>query len=360
MKTSLTKLKSSFALSLVLFATAGLAKPVAQVIDVKGQVFALGLDGSTKTLKNNDHIEDKSEIMVGEDGQVTLNDYFDATYHLIQGSHLKFFNKSVQLKKGKAWIQSLNSRHPLSLTTGNGHVAFWKGEFIATFDQPTSKTQILVVNGEVEVSNILDKNMKYNLPAGTFTMVDPEVENGVPRAPTKVGLNSLQTALAEFKSLPQKLQSPTSEESAPQAQTQTRAIASVEELPETTPGEVKKGEIVFMSNGQMVSRVPASATGAAHQYLRKKISKKKASPLTNAPNAFYGLTPEVAAVNTSNLDSDRQPASIDKKVSIDMPKKVASDTSIDQEFAETLRLNQDSQPKHTKELENLIHDLKSY
>jgi hypothetical protein len=43
-----------------------------------------------------------------------------------------------------------------------------------------------------------------------------------------------------------------------------------------------------------------------------------------------------------------------------MPKKIASDTSIDREFAETLRLNQDSQPKHTKELENLIQDLKSY
>jgi hypothetical protein len=208
--------------------------------------------------------------------------------------------------------------------------------------------------------DMIFSNVKYNLPAGTFTMVDPEVENGIPRAPTKVGLNSLQTALTEFKSLPQKLQSPTIEEVAPQVQTQTRAIASVEELPETTPGEVKKGEIVFMSNGQMVSRVPASAAGVAHQYLRKKISKKKAFPLTNAPIAFYGFAPEVAAVNTSNLDTHRQPASLDKKVSIDMPKKVASDTIIDQEFAETFRLNQDSQPKHTKELENLIHDLKSY
>jgi len=360
MKTSLTKLKSSLALSCLLLSFGVLAKPVAQVIEVKGQVFAVGVDGSTKTLKANDHLEDQSEIMVGEDGQITLNDYYDATYHLIHGSHLKFFNKSVQLKKGKAWIQSLNARHPLSLTTANGHVAFWKGEFITTFEQASAKTQVLVVNGEVEVSNILDKDMKYNLAAGTFTLVDPEIENGIPRAPTKVGLNSLHTALSEFKTLPQKLQSTTPSEGIAVTEAPSRSIASVPTEASTPVVESKKGEILFMTNGKMAQRVPASASGIAHQYLKKKISKNHHIKLTSAPIAFYGMAPEVSVIKAPNLDSDRQPASLERKTSLEMPKKVASEVSMDQEFAETLRINQDSQPKHTKELENLIHDLKSY
>ncbi len=153
MKTSLTKLKSSLVFALTLVAASAWAKPVAQVVEVKGQVFVVTSDGHTKSLKANDHIEDKSEVMVGEDGNITLNDYYDATYHLIEGSHIKFFNKSVQLKKGKTWIQSLNARHPLVLTTANGNVDYWKGEFITTFDHTSSKTQVLVVNGDVEVSN---------------------------------------------------------------------------------------------------------------------------------------------------------------------------------------------------------------
>ncbi len=349
MKTSLTKLKSSLFFSLLVFGVTAFAKPVAQVTEVKGQVFAVSPDGTTKTLKLNDHVEEKTEIMVVEDASITLNDYFDATYHLVTGSHLKFFNKSVQLKKGKAWIQSLNSRHPLGLVTANGMVDYWKGEFIVTFDQASSKTQVLVVNGEVEVSNVLDRNMKYTLTGGTFTMIDPDVENGVPRAPTKVGLNSLNSAMAEFKSLPEKLQSPVMD-SAP-----SRAIASDEEASSPSGAEIQKGEIVFLKDGQPISRRPASVLGSAHKYFKKKIfhKKVKSSPV---PIHFYGFTPTLS----QSKDVPRTPASIIKTPVLEAPKKIASEVTVDPEFTETLRKNQDSQPKHTKELENLIHDLQSY
>ena len=343
MKTSITKLKSSLLLSLTFFAAAAWSKPVAQVIEVKGQVFVITAEGTTKSLKVNDHLEEKSEVMVGEDGDVTLNDYYDATYHMTQGSHLKFFNKSVQLKRGKTWVQSLNARHPLVLTTANGHVDFWKGEFITTFDQNTSKTQILVVNGEVEVSNVLDKNVKQNVAAGTFTMLDPESENGLPRAPTRVGLASLNSALAEFKGLPEKMR-----EETPVA----RNIASVAEV--TTPVVAKKGEIVFMTNGQETKRFPASVTGGAHKYFKKKVSHKKSS-LSMAPIRFYGMVQEAVATPVP-----RAPASVAPVKMFTPPKKVAGELNIDSEFSHSLRMEQGSQPNNSKELENLIQDLKSY
>ncbi len=341
MKTFHTKLKSSFFLSLTFLAATAWAKPVAQVVEVKGQVFVVTADGKTKTLKVNDHLEDKSEVMVGEDGDITLNDYYDATYHMIEGSHLKFFNKSVQLKKGKAWVQSLNARHPLVLTTANGHVDFWKGEFITTFDHTSSKTQVLVVNGDVEVSNVLDKNMKYTVSAGTFTTLDPESENGLPRTPTKVGLASLNNSLAAFKALPQKIK-----EEAPAL----RSIASVSEVSDSP----KKGEIVFMTNGKVANRVPASVVGGAHKYFTKKVSHKK-QPVSSVPIRFYGVMAKPAAEI-----APRQPASVKPFISHAVPQKVGTDLNVDSEFNHSLRIEKASQPNHTKDLDNLIQDLKSF
>ena len=338
MKTSRTKLKSSILLALTLISLSALAKPVAQVIEVRGQVFVMTANGKTKSLKANDHLEEKSEIIVGEDGSVTLNDYYDATYHLIEGAHLKFFNQSVQLKKGKTWIQSLNARHPLVLTTANGYVDFLKGEFITTFDQSTSKTQVLVVSGEVEVSNVLEKNMKYTVTAGTFTMIDPESESGLPRSPTKVGLSSLNSSLAEFKALP---------ESYKEAIPATRSIASVAET-------VTKGEIVFMSHGKVKDRVPASAAGSAHKYFKKKVKVSKQLS-TVVPVRFYGVTQmEVVKI------TPREPASVKPLKTPVMPQKIGADLNIDSEFSDSLRSSKASQPNYPKDLDNLIQDLKSY
>ena len=348
MKTSITKLKSSLILSLTLGVTVAWAKPVAQVIEVKGQVFVVSPDGKTRSVKVNDHLEEKSEVMVGEDGNITVNDYYDATYHMTNGSHVKFFNKSVQLKKGKTWIQSLSSRHPLVLTTANGHVDFWKGEFITTFDQSNSKTQVLVVNGEVEVSNVLNKDMKYSVTAGTFTMIDPETEDGLPRTPTKVGLTSLNSALADFKALPEKLKEPAPESAPNAAPTAARNIASVEEI-----AAPKKGEIVFMTNGKLKSRVPASASGA-HHYFKKKVAAKNPQ-FAAAPIRFYGVNAAPVAIV-----APRNPASVKPLEVRAVPKKIGSELNIDAEFSDSLRLEKASQPKHSKELENLIQDLKSY
>lgn len=340
MKTFLTRSKSSiFLLALVTVAAHAETKPVAQVTGIQGTVFVVTPDGATKTLKNNDHIELKSDIMVDEGSSITLNDYYDATYSLAGGSHVKFFDKSVQLKRGKTWIQSQSARHPLNLTTANGQVNFWKGEFISTFDQATSRSQFLVVNGEVEVSNILDQNMKYSVPAGSFTLVDPEVENGSPRAPTKVGLSSLNSALAEFKAIPMKKETATPE----------RSVASVEEKKEPVPEITvpKKGEIIFMKSG----RLPASVESSAHAYFKKKVSWKK-DELASAPIKFYGVhKTEVKA------EAPRVPASV---APVQMPKKEAPVIKIDPEFTDTLKKQEREQPKHPKELDRLIEDLKSY
>lgn len=335
MKTSLTKLKSSLIVVLALTALPLMAKPVAQVSEISGQVFMITPEGNTSTLRLNDHIDEKSEIMVEEGATVTLNDYYDATYHLVGGTHLKLFNKSVQLKRGKTWIQSLSPRHSLALTTANGHVDFWKGEFITTFDQLTSRSQILVVNGDVEVSNVLDRNMKYTISAGSFSTIDPEIEGGLPRSPTKVGLASLNSALSEFKKLPQGLRN----------EGPSRVIASVNEAPE----QVKKGRIIFIST----NRLPASVAGKAHSFYKKSVAKKaKRSDLAHAPIRFYGV-----ATNEEAAAVPRKPASIARP---EVTRSTSSDLNLDPEFSQSLKKEVTQQPKYSKELESLIKDLKSF
>lgn len=339
MKTSLTKLSSSFILFTLSFGA--LAKPVAQVTEVNGTVFVVSPDGKTTSLKKNQHIEEKSEIMVEDGASITLNDYFDATYHLAGGSHLKFFNMSVQLKNGKAWIQSSVGKNPLALTTANGNASFGKGEFITTFNQTSSRSQFLVVNGDVEVSNVLDQNMKYVVSGGTFTTIDPDVENGNPRAPTSVGPNSLNAALADFKKLPNAI---VKAEPVP-----ARTIASVEEAP-------KKGEIVFITS----NRLPASIT---EKYF-KKITAKKVAPLaapsltaTPVPIKIYGTSYKPAEPVIA--PSIRTPASVPAPA-VNMPKKATPAFENDPEFGSSLKKHADEQPKYSKELESLIHELKSY
>ncbi len=344
MKTSQLKLKSS--LVLVSFVSLSVwAKPVAQVTSVTGQVFVVTPAGATELLKSNAHIEDKSEIMVEEGASITVNDYYDSTYHLASGTHLKFFDKSVQLKRGKTWIQSQNSRHPLSLTTANGSADYWKSEFIAIFDQSNSRSQFLVVNGDVEVSNVLDRDMKYTVSAGHFTLVDPEVENGLPRVPTKVGLTSLNSALAEFKELPAK---------APEAAPVARAIASVEEV-KPAP---KKGEIMFISsNGELMKRLPASVSpkSSVKKVTPKAVISPVPSHLTTAPIKFYGTSWKPVVTEQA-----RVPASVAPLVQLVAVQKRVTAIKIDQEFGDSLKKEEAAQPQYSNELKSLIDDLKSY
>lgn len=357
MKTSQSKLKSSLIL-LSLCSFSAWAKPVGLVTEVKGQAFIVNTNGATEILKSKAQLEEKTEIMVEEGGSVTVNDYYDATYHLTGGTHLKFFDKSVQLKKGKAWIQSQNSRHPLSLTTANGNADFWKSEFIATFEQGTSRSQFLVVNGEVEVSNVLARDIKYNVTAGTFSIVDPEVDNGTPRAPTKVGMTSLNEALAEFKQLPSKMKETTP---APAA----RGIASVEE--EKSP--VKKGEIIYFTNGELMNRLPASVTQKMEKkkiVVLKSVKTIQPSELTAAPIKFYGTSwkePAVAAAKEVIKEEkiiERTPASFTPAAAPSVPQAKLNNLKIDQEFGDSLKKQQGEQPQYSNELKSLIDDLKSY
>lgn len=334
MKTFLTRLSSSI---LVLgFPLAVWAKPVAIVTEITGTVIKVTKEGRSSSLKNNEHLEEMTELLLEEDASVKISDYYDTSYHLAGGSQLKIFDKTVQLKKGKAWIQSTNSRHPLALTTANGLISFNKSEFIASYDQSTSRSQVLVMNGTVDVANILNKNLKYSVEAGSFTMIDPDKESGLPRIPTRVGESSLNSAIAEFKSIPKEIK----ENKAP-----SRAIASVQEN-----SVAKKGEILFISS--VSKRAPASVAPVEVP----KAQPKKITPAPVVPIRFYGF----AYVEPEEVIIERAPASVSGLNALIEAKAREPLMKKNTEFEGTLKTQPVTHPKYSKELQNLIEDLKQF
>lgn len=335
MKTFLIRLSSSvLVLGLPL---AVWAKPVAIVMEVSGTVIKVTKEGRSSSLKANEHLEEMTELLLEEGASVKINDYYDTSYSLAGGSQLKIFDKTVQLKKGKTWVQSTNTRHPLALTTANGLVSFNKSEFIASYEQATSRSQVLVMNGTVDVANILNKNMKYSVEAGNFTMIDPDKESGLPRVPTRVGESSLNAAIAEFKAFP----SVEKETKVAPA----RAIASVPEA--VAP---KKGEIIFISS--VSKRAPASVASLG----TPKKQPKKSTQASNVPIRFYGF----AYAEPEEVVIERTPASVSSLNSLIEAKAQEPIMKKSTEFDGTLKTHPVTDPKYSKELQNLIDDLKKF
>jgi hypothetical protein len=219
----------------------------------------------------------------------------------------------------------------LTLITANTYVDYWKSEFITSFDQVSGKSQIMVVGGDLDVSNILDRNLKYSLTAGAFTVIDPDINEGQPRKPTTIGPDSLSKAMAEFKSIPKSILNK-------ETPSMKRSIASVEESPVS-----KKGEIIFIKT----NRAPASV----------EIVKRKKTPARSefgsAPIRVIGVESEVAPkiVTPNKVKSEvvRVPASA-------QPTKMIQDV----EFSKSMESAIDRQPKYPSEVQKLIDDLKSY
>lgn len=322
MKTSRTKLKISLMVVACLGTFAAWAKPIAQVQEVKGLAFIITASGETKRIKAFDILEERSELLVEEGTQVSLNDYYNASYHLTGGTHVKFYDRSIQLKKGKTWVKSL-SKAPLIMTTANGSVEFTAGQFIATFDQVTNRSQVLVVQGDVEVSNILDQDLRYTVAQGNFTVIDPEVDNGLPRVPTKVGMASLNSALEEFK---MKSDAPLVLPSKP-----SRSVASVRPL--ETPVSIKKGEIIFMTS----SELPRAVNGPSRR-TPASVKPKRTPRYGVAPISYYGVKEAAAAFARIPASSSQSPIQV----------------------VPTLKEDKDVMPEYTNDLKNLLHDLKSY
>jgi hypothetical protein len=337
MKTLITSLKSSsLLLALMLAPSLAHAKLIGKVHMIKGNAFIIQNQKTLALIKDMD-IEEGAQVMVSDDSQVTLGDFFDRRFHISAGSHVVMNDMSLILQKGSLWSQSLTTNSKkMTLSTANLFITTYKGEFIVTYSAAEKKSQLTVVTGEVDVASPREPAFRYAVSAGQFTLAIPEVNDGYPRTPTKVGYESLMAAVHLFPGIKSQ------DAGVAQAQTQPaqaeRSVASVAE---------KKGEIIFMTTVIDAKRAPASVTGEAQKYFVKKLKKKK---VKSTPALV-----RVIGFQSVKTFSSRKPAS-SRIVQTQGPEIRVNDSNFLKSYEEL----KGQQPKNPKEVQSLIDDLNSY
>ena len=341
-----------FIIGFLLLSLNAFASPVARVIEVSGNAFVFTEGSSAKSLKYGDKIEDVSEIMVEDGSLLSVVTDRGSIVYLTGGTLLKLANSVTELKNGQIWIKTEGDLSQGLTFTGNSIVNYTEGEFIYSFDNSNGKTQLLVLTGDAEFSNKVEPDLKIKVPAGHFSFIEQKFEKSLPRAPTKVGLDSFKgfrKLFAGFKTM----EGSTHENMWGAPATQKRAIASVkDQFARTVKTPSKKNNVVpgkiIMIRSSNSKRVPASASPAEYYNEFKKANHKKVSKTkrASAPVSYFGFD-KTSAVK-------RIPASVKKP---NIVRELAGPKNV---FEKSFDKNSQKNPRHNSEVNSLIDELKSY
>lgn len=335
------------------------AKTIARVGGKKGNAFVFYGNKQSASLKYGDKIADLSEIMVSDDSYLTLMNYEGHTYHLSGGTHVKFFNNMMEVKNGKVWVNSENSSEQFLVQSVNATAGYQQGQFIFSFSNSDGRTQLLVLDGNVGFSNVLEPQIVENVQAGFFSLVDKDQNNGLPRYATRIGLSSYTKMKLSFSEIEQvnntKFEKMLQEFKAPNK----REIAS-----QTSGSNKGKLYLYDSENRQLmdhsIKRNPASDKFSAAKYLETMRSKKsqKGSSKKAKVRIFGGLDEEVKKVSSvKNLEFEVKVESARKPASIETTTIV---NELNNSFESSLNNKIQIDRRHPEEVNQLINDLKSY
>jgi hypothetical protein len=175
-----------FLLSFNLYASDGGISPFGRVVELKGSGF-ISHEGKTKEIRKGDVIHANSELVIEHSGQITFTDNADHRFYLGNSSSAYVKNNSVTLRDGDMWFQSLNKDDTFKIQTANASIDYQGGEAIITYDSLKGKTQLMVINGLMKLSNLRNNELNLSVSEGHFSFVENSYEDGMPRDPTPVG-----------------------------------------------------------------------------------------------------------------------------------------------------------------------------
>ncbi len=350
-------------LALALSASAFAAKPVMRVADIKGDAFQVQEDGSTLRLQKDYHIEDLSQVMVGETSQVTVVDYNENTYHLAPATQVKIVGDEVHLTQGNVWVESTTKpdESGYKVLSPNGVVKYKSSNFIYSYNNVDGKSQVFVIKGQVDFYNRFETHYKYEVESGKFSFIENKYEEGHPRVPTNLGFNSFQKVTALFKDIKMDFSKDKNVIATTDVVNVKRKVASVENL-------APKTGVLFISS-KKVTREPNSLD---QKSIKKFAPKRKPIAYKKTAINYYGMNaPKIAAKPTqwNVVPTKAEPefkivkAPVTKKSveSVRVPSSIPSEKSeYDKMFQESLKKNYKQQEKHPEELNNLIDELESY
>lgn len=160
--------------------------PFGRIVDLKGSGF-ISYKGKTREIVKGDSIEVGAEIIIEHQGQVSFTDNADHRFHLGNSSSVSVVGNSLELRGGDLWFQSLNKNDDYKVKTANAMVNYQGGEAILSYDSVKGKTQLMVINGMMKISNLRAPELNLSVGEGHFSFIDNAYDEGAPRDPTPVG-----------------------------------------------------------------------------------------------------------------------------------------------------------------------------
>ena len=343
------------------------SKTVARVSGIQGNSFVFYGQQKSATLKYGDKVFNLAEIMVEDEGHVTLYDDYGNTFHLAGGTHIKLGKNSVEVKNGKVWVRAVGSSNPFFMKTVNAVADYQQGQFIFSFSNFDGKTQLLVLDGKVRLKNVLEPNLETEVDAGFFSLIDNEYNQGLPRTATRVGLNSYKQAKKAFYGI-EEIENTEFESmlGAP-----SRSIASVEAV---QVKDKKMGRVYFLPSRNKSStstRIPASAGAGA--YYEKHVKNKphrtfqkgqKSFKNTLEIRIFGGLDQKTTkSVDSSSSSSFNYRTDAAKIEGSRKPASIKTDhvvNDLNNAFEKSLNKKIKIDKRHPEEVNQLIDELKSF
>lgn len=354
----------------------GASSPKAVVESIKGNVFVTRA-GETSNLVSGDYLYDFDQVITEVGAQITFKDYFDHSYHLAGSGYVAILNKMIELKGGYLWVQSMtNSSELFQVQTINAQASYSKGEFIVSYDQESGKTQLLSIKGTHLFSNNENSYMKEEVSDGKFSFISEQYENGAPRMPTPIGQSaygavvSLYTDIKPLETNRNAVSSMAKVNiSAEEAYTTKASTTGTKRTIASVSDESGKGEMIFVKQ-----EVQEDNSNALKNFYKSKVTEmskqfekkpKKFAPDYNQKSSVsikvYGQ-----ASKGAKSSSQRMPASVISGVAKKM-RTPASMTELNPQvtikndaFEQSLIDQYKIQMRHSKEINNLINDLKSY
>jgi hypothetical protein len=258
----------------------------------------------------------------------------------------------------------------IDIQTPNSVGKLKQGEIIYSFDDYYNRSQVMVIQGAMTFANILEEELRYEVTAGKFSILENKLNDGIPRQPTSVGKESFGRVVAIFDNV-----QPNKKSSRP---LMNKALASqmVKSLPSkkvartiaSIGSTAKRGKVIFINSPiKMIKRNPASATTASDYF--NNMEKKKVKPVVKKSGKHVNIR-IFGASYTAIKSVDKKTVSVVKKrerrMPASIPTQVSEKTQLVQElrrsspFQKSLKTQVQNQQRHSQERNMLIDELKSF
>lgn len=373
---------------LVLAGHALAAKPVALVNQVKGKAFAIE-SGTTRFLKAGDHVNDQTQVVTEEGGQLSFSDYYDHQYHLAGSGQVRIVSNVIELIVGYLWVQTYKqTKNAFFIQTPNAVVSYVDGEAVVSYDGLKGKTQLYSLNGDFEFAHLIKQDFKEVVSRGQFSFVSNDFENGAPRRATELGKDSYDRVRMVFYGVnPIEKRNPLLDSYESSAafqvpQNQQRTPASMTDLGSVPSGNVpSSGKIIFANEDK--EKKLEQQDRILSDYYQEKISKWSTPPSKKVFKPSYEKKSDVVlriygqenrapaalkrrgtpeSLPVKKAPAEKVPAPSRGRGPASLPTTLSDQSSSNDSdaFSESLMDEYKKQMRHSKEVNGLIQDLKNY